>query len=81
MTKPPYPGYPPQFRRVDKTGGYDRTCLVIELISDGRLEPAQLAHLQEQMEALLAKFAHLEKYQVVTPDQFDGLLRDGLRVS
>lgn len=83
MAKAPYPGYTPSFRVVDKTGGYDRTCLVVEIMSDGRLNAAQLAHIQEQLEATLARVlpAVVEKSQVVTPDRFDSMLREGLRVS
>jgi hypothetical protein len=68
---------------VDKTGGYDRTCIVVELLSDGRLDAAQLAYVQEQLEMTLARVlpSAIEKSQVITPDRFDPMLREGLRVS
>lgn len=83
MSKIPYPGYPPNFKIVDKTGGYNRVCLVIELLTNGGLDPARLAYVQEQLEALLSRVmpAVIEKSQVVTPDRFDPVLREGLRLS
>lgn len=83
MSKAPYPGYPPACRTVNKTGGYDRTCLVVEILSDGGLGAAQLAHIQEQIEALLSRMlpATVEKTQVVLPDRFDPILKEGLRIS
>lgn len=85
MSKKPYPGYPPSYRVVDNTGGYTRTCLVIELLSLGALDSAQLALLQEQLEATVEKvkkqLAVVEVSQVVLPDRFDPVLREGLRLS
>jgi len=83
-SKPPYPGYNPNYRIVDFVGGLRRTCLVVELSSDG-LDAAQLALIQERLEATLDKFLHsspmIEHYQVVLPDRFDRWLRSGLRIS
>ncbi len=79
----PYPGYPPSYRHVDKTGGYVRTCLVVELLSGGGLTDAELAYVTEQLEATLSRVlpAVIEKSQVVTPARFDRPLKDGLRLS
>lgn len=81
--KAPYPGMAPSYKSVHKTGGYNRTCLVIELLSLGGLDSAQIAYVQEQLEAAVQKIlpAVVEKSQVVTPDRFDPILRDGLRLS
>lgn len=83
MSKAPYPGYPPLYQVVEKTGGYVRTCLVIELLSEIALEPAHITHIQEQLEATLSKTTAtiVEKSKVVTPDCFDTDLRRGLRLS
>ena len=79
----PYPGYPPSYCIVNNTGGYDRTCLVVELLSLGVLTDHQLTHIKEQLEATLNRLlpAIVDKSQVVTPNRFDTLLRSGLRVS
>ncbi len=83
-SKPPYPGYAPSYRNVKKTGGYTRTCLVIELLSLGDLDNVQMAFIQEQLEATVEKMRQkvmtLESTQVVTPDRFDPLLQEGLRI-
>lgn len=85
MSKKPYPGYPPSYRTVDNTGGYTRTCLVVELLSLGALDQTQMALVQEQLEAtverLRRQLAVVEVSQVVTPDRFDPVLREGLRLS
>lgn len=85
MSKRPYPGYPPSYRKVDETGGYTRTCLVVELLSLGSLDAVQMALVQEQLEAtverLRRQLAVVEVSQVVTPDRFDPTLREGLRLS
>ena len=83
MAKTPYPGYNPTFQVVDKTGGFNRTCLVVELLSDGQLDNAQLAYIQEQLEAVLNRVlpSVMQKTQIITPDRFDPVLRAGLRVS
>lgn len=83
MSKILYPGFPPSFKMVDKTGGYNRICLVVELLANGGLDSAQLAYIQEQLEATLNRVlpALVEKSQVVTPDRFDLVLKEGLRLS
>lgn len=85
MSKRPYPGYSPSYHKVDETGGYSRTCLVVELLSLGSLDAVQMALVQEQLEAtverLRRQLAVVEVSQVVTPDRFDRVLREGLRLS
>jgi hypothetical protein len=84
MSRPPYPGYPPNYRIVEETGGYARTCVVLEFLSLGKLDNAQLAMLQEQLEACAHRLQQtmvvVERAEVIMPDQFDTLLRAGLRL-
>lgn len=85
MSKKPYPGFPPNYTGVDETGGFTRTCFVLEFLSLGSLEPAQQAMIEEQVSALAAKLANgltnVERAEFVTPDRFDRKLSDGLRLS
>lgn len=81
MAKAPYPGYDPRFQNVDAIGGYNRQCLVIELLTNGKLDNVQIAQIQEQIEAILRANPNLEKSCVITQDRFDQPLRKGLRVS
>lgn len=85
MSKRPYPGYAPNYRHVDKLGGFHRSCFIIDILSLDNLSPAQLAMIQEQIEAAMSTIASnmrdIEKAEVVTPDRFDKLLKDGLRLS
>ncbi len=84
MANEPYPGYPPSYRVVDSVGGFSRTCLAVEFLSLGRLEPAQLAIVTEQLEATVAKLRDsvttIKAGELITPDRFDPLLRQGLRL-
>ena len=81
----PYPGYPPNYTTVDHTGGFARTCFVLEFLSLGHLEPTQRAMVEEQMSALAEKLANgmvtVERVDFITPDRFDRKLSDGLRLS
>lgn len=81
----PYPGFPPNYRSVQQTGGYSRTCVIIELLSLEQLSGSELAMVQEQLEATVARLqrglANVEKTDVVLPDRFDPILREGLRLS
>ena len=85
MSKKPYPGYAPSYRYVDKLGGFHRSCFIIDILSLEDLNPAQLAIIQEQIEAsvsTISKNMHdIERAEVVAPDRFDTLLKDGLRLS
>ena len=83
-SKKSYPGFPPNYREVESTGGYTRTCFVLEFMSLGPLEPVQIAMIDEQMGALVDKLCQnmvaVEKVDFVTPDRFDRILHDGLRL-
>lgn len=83
-SKRPYPGFPPNYKDVASIGGYKRTCFVLEFTSLGSLEPAEIAMIDEQMGALADKLRQnmmaVEKADFVTPDRFDRILCDGLRL-
>jgi hypothetical protein len=85
MSKRPYPGYAPNYRHVDKLGGFYRSCFIIDILSLNSLSPTQLAMIQEQIEASVSTISKnmrdIERAEVVTPDRFDKLLKDGLRLS
>jgi hypothetical protein len=78
----PYPGYPPNYRVVPQIGNYIRTCLVIELLSQDKLNDLQLTQIRERLEATIqnAYAATIERCDVVTANRFDRSLRDGLRL-
>jgi len=85
MSKLPYPGFPPNYRSVQQTGGYARTCMVVELLSHGVLSSTELAVIQDQLEAALSRLQkgmpNIEKTDVVLQHRFDPALREGLRLS
>ena len=85
MAKKPYPGFPPNYKTVDETAGYKRTCIVVEFLSLGPLDSAHLALIQEQLEALTERLqkqvSYIEGVDVVLPDRFDPVLKEGLRLS
>ena len=80
----PYPGYPPNYEIVKKTGDYTRNCIVLELRSLGPLTNVQLAIIQEQLEASLAKIVRqiptIEGVDTILSSRFDSILRKGLRL-
>ena len=78
----PYPGYPPSFKVISKVGDYSRTCLVIELLSLGEIDNTQLAYIKERLEATIhnLRLGNIEKFEIALPDQFDRVVRDGLRL-
>ena len=78
----PYPGYTPSYKVVSKIGNYARTCFVVELLSLGELDEIQCAQIRERIEATIqhTRVATVEKIDVVAPNRFDRLLRDGLRL-
>jgi len=81
----PYPGFNPSFSAVEQVCGMRRTCLVIDLQSDGELGPTQLQQLVLRLEAALGQFGgendQLRQAAVVTRDRFDPVLCKGLRLS
>jgi hypothetical protein len=84
MPHEPYPGISPLYKVVSHTAGFSRTCLVIELLSVGGLSEEQLSFIRDQvdgfMERLGSSLAELEKSKTIIPQQFDTLLRQGLRL-
>jgi len=80
-----YPGFSPSYRVVEQTGGFARTCLVVEVLSLEALSDPEAAMIKEQLEAglanLLRQMGNLERIRVVTADQFDPQLRAGLRLA
>ncbi len=85
MAEKQYPGYPPSYKLVEKTGGYYRTCIVIDLLSLSKLHSSELAVIQEQLEAVMSRLCktmpNIERSDVVLQNRFDRNLRDGLRLS
>ena len=79
-----YPGFAPNFKIVEKTGGYTRNCIVIELQTIGGLDKMQLALIQEQLEMTIDKIKRqipvIENTHVILQDKFDSILCDGLRL-
>lgn len=79
-----YPDYPTQHKKVTETGGYHRTCLVVELLSLQKASDVELSLIQERLEAylssLLRNVANLEKSQVVLPNRFTEILQSALRI-
>ena len=81
--KRPYPAYPPNYKIIPKVGGYSRQCFVIELLCLEELNNVQIAQIQENLEAALDNLPLnpiIEKTEVVAPDRFDPILRQGLRL-
>ena len=62
-----------------------RTCIVLDLLSDVQLTDAQLAAIQEQLEASLDRFRAskigLNEIDIVLPRRFDAQLSKGLRLT
>jgi hypothetical protein len=84
MLDKPYPEYPPQYRVVTKVGEYDRTCMVLEVLSLGSLSPTQLAQIREQVELAIHKIpgvgSIVEGLQIVGFERFDAPLAAALRL-
>ena len=84
MSKKPYPGFQPSYKAVEETGGYKRNIIILEFLSLGPLDSVALAMIQEQLEALTERLQHqisyVEGIDVVLPDRFDPVLREGLRL-
>lgn len=82
--KKPYPGYQPNYKHVTSVGGYHRNCMVIDVLSLDKLDDAEIAMIEEQLSALTSKLAksmpNIHKLEVIIPDRFDKIVRDGLRL-
>lgn len=84
MSKLPYPGYPPNYTKVDKLCGKHRQCMVMELLTDEKLTPLQVAVILEKLEAIISNHLkdreNISKFEVISQDRFDTLLLQGLRL-
>lgn len=80
----PYPGYSPNYKEISYVGGLHRNCLIIDILSLDKLQPAEIAMLEEQLSAALTKITknmhNIEKCDLITPDRFDRILKSGLRL-
>lgn len=80
----PYPGLAPNIKSVTTTGGYHRDCMVIDILSLSALQPTEVAMIEEQMSAHLAKLVkiipNIHKCELVTSGRFDKMLAQGLRL-
>jgi hypothetical protein len=65
---------------VDEIGGFNRTCLVIDLCTLERLTPVQLAQIEDQVGLVLAKTKEIYKADVVRADRFIQPLKTALRL-
>lgn len=84
MGKQPYPGWSPNYRVVDRVGGKFRTCMIIDLRSNHPLSRTQITVLAERLEATAERgegAVHGLEALLVTPDQFDPVVCDGLRLT
>lgn len=83
MSRPPYPGYPPNYSVVDKLGNMHRDVIVIEILKNDGITNVDLSYLKEQIEAFLDRLATegkvINKSGVYTSDTFDTDLRKALR--
>lgn len=78
----PYPPFPPNYKAVTKVGGLNRTCLVIDLLSNEELDSTIKASLIERIEAICDSYkSTIETYDVVTPDRFNHVLSAALKLS
>ena len=72
---------------VKKVGGYDRTCLVVDLCTMKPLTPAQLVQIEDKISMLLSAMPLLNttdigpaKIEIAGPGRFNAPLRDALRL-
>jgi hypothetical protein len=80
MPNTPYPPYPPNVPVVEETGGFNRTCLVIDLCTVERLTSAQLAQIEDQVGLVLDRIKDIYKADVVRADRFIPSLKAALRL-
>jgi hypothetical protein len=84
MSKKPYPGYPPNYRHIEKVGGLSRRCMIIELLTLDQLSPQEEAQIFEALELAITntikKHQNVEKLKLVSQDSFDTMLLEGLRL-
>ena len=79
-----YPSIPPNFGVVKVSGGFTRSCFVVELLSIGDFTPVQKAWFKERLEAALKglqlQLPIVEKFIVSSDDQFNRPLTDALHL-
>jgi RIO-like serine/threonine protein kinase len=80
MSNAPYPPYAPVLKKVPIVGGFDRTCVVIELCTNGPLSPARIAQIEDQIELVLDKFNDIYKSDVIGPHRFTTQLKTALQL-
>ena len=84
MSKIPYPGYPPNYTKVDKLCGRHRHCWVLEMLTDKKLTPLEEALILEKMEAIISNQLNerngVAGFEIISQDRFDTQLLKGLRL-
>ena len=80
MPASPYPPFPPNTGVVLINGGYDRTCLVLEIYTTGHVDQARLAQIEDTITMALDKFKEIEKLDVVRPTRFTAPLSKALHL-
>jgi hypothetical protein len=81
MPSPPYPNIPPNYQTVDETGGFRRSCYVLELLVIGEFDPIRRAALEDAIGVIIERFSEIEKHDLVRSDRFTTDLRRLLHVS
>lgn len=80
MSNAPYPSYAPILKKVPTVGGFDRTCIIIELCTSGPLSAVRIAQIEDQIGLTLSKFNDIYKSDVVGPHRFTTQLKAALRL-
>lgn len=84
MSDPPYPNYPPNYTKVDTVNGLTRNCIVLEVLTNGRLSNSEQAVITELLDTIsvqvIRKCPSVEHMTFVTQNRFDPVLRTGLRL-
>lgn len=65
---------------VTKVGGFDRTCLVVDLYTAEPLTSAQIALIEDQIGLVLSKMQIIYRSDVVGPNRFITPLKAALRL-
>jgi len=76
----PYPSYPPNLSVVSKTGGFYRTCVVLDLYTIEPITPAQLSQIEDQIGLTVSKMKTIHSSDVVGPNRFTTQLLNALRL-
>ena len=76
----PYPNYPPCYKIVRQLGGVHRTCLVVELSTESRLDNAAMAIIEDKITMMLQKDSRINRVDVVGEGRFSIQLLQALRL-